>query len=218
MSKVSVSGFMALCVALAACSDSSVSPAVTSPNSRAALSEASADYAVSYIDDGSVDVNLALETAAQSAQLAASAQTIVNRASGHVGFNSGLPIGLASEQYSFVALNSATGTKGEYEMTLTTVAGRQNKVHGNVICMNTVGNTTTIAGIITALWVNNVPTPIPAAPTHNVWTVVDNGEGQGTVDSASPMGYSIAPGAAFHCTTGISQPMFPIQQGEIQVR
>ncbi|MBC7894065.1 MAG: hypothetical protein H7066_01560 [Cytophagaceae bacterium] len=138
------------------------------------------------------------------------------RASGHVGLNFPASPGVVSEKYSFVALSTDPSTpfaaKGHYELELTTAAGRQNKVHGDVICMGISGNTARIAGRITKLWVNNVQVPI-AGPTHNVWVVVDNGEGQGTPDLVSLMQYTIAPGAQFHCATGLPSVVFPNQEG-----
>ena len=223
MSKVSLFGLIVLCAALAACSEKDTNHMVTAPSVGPAFNEAPADFGVGYTAEGPFDV--ALTTEAQSAQMAASAQAATgSRASGHAGFSSGVPsLGIASEQYSFVALGTDPSTpfaaKGEYEMTLTTTAGRQNKVHGDVICMSTVGNTTRIAGIITKLWVNNVQVPIPTpGPTHNFWTVTDTGEGQGTADAVSLMVYTIAPGAQFHCATGFTPQQFPIQEGNVQVQ
>jgi hypothetical protein len=224
MSKVSRSSFIALCAMLAACADSVTTPTSIAPTTQAAFNESSADLIYGYAFDEPFAV--AFEAEAQSALMAAAAPQAAtgSHASGHVGFNSGLPaVGLASEQYSFVALGTSASTpfaaKGHYELNLTTVTGRQNKVHGDVICMATVGNTTRVAGIITKIWVNNVQIPIPTpGPTHNYWVVIDNGEGQGTVDIASPMAYTIAPGAAAHCSTGLPSNVFSIQEGQIQVR
>ena len=224
MSKVSRSSFIALCAVLAACADSATTPTGIAPTTRATLSEESADLLHGYAFDERLDVVLGDE--AQSALMAAAAPLAAtgSHASGHVGFSSGLPaVGLASEQYSFVALGTNASTpfsaKGEYELNLTTITGRQNKVHGDVICMATVGNTTRVAGIIRKIWVNNVQIPIPTpGPTHNYWVVIDNGEGQGTVDIASPMAYTIAPGAAAHCSAGLPSTVFSIQEGQIQVR
>jgi hypothetical protein len=222
MSKVSRPSFIALCAVLAACADTNRT--VTSPGGGATLNEAPADLFYGFELDGPRDIAFAAE--AQSALIAAAAPQAAtgSQATGHVGFNAGLPaVGLASEQYSFVALgtNAATpfAAKGSYELNLTTLTGRQNKVHGDVICMATVGNTTRIAGIIRNIWVNNVQIPIPTpGPTHNYWVVIDNGEGQAPVDFASPMAYTIAPGAAAHCSTGLPNTVFPIQEGNVQVR
>jgi hypothetical protein len=107
--------------------------------------------------------------------------------------------------------------KGEYELMLTTVTGRTNKIHGDVICMSTVGNVARIAGQIRKVWVNNVQVPITAA-THNIWTVQDNGEGKPTTDQASPMIFFPAAGAQFHCATGFTPPLFTPQEGNVQVQ
>jgi hypothetical protein len=215
MSKVSVSRFIALCAVLAACADTN--PTVTAPGARAALDEAAAD-GIGFINDGPLDVVFGAEAAAT--QMAASVQAATGgRASGHVGFNSGLPIGIASEQYSFTALGTDAApltAKGAFEVMLTLANGRQNKIHGDVICMNIVGNTARVAAIINKVWVNGVQFPITGA-THSFWTVTDNGEGQGA-DFASPMLFTNAANAQFHCTTGWTPPAFAIQQGNVQVQ
>jgi hypothetical protein len=209
MSKASLSRFIVLCAALAACADTN--PTVTSPGARAVLNEAPAD-GIGFINDEPLDAVLA--AAATSTQAASG-----GRATGHVGFNSGLPIGIASEQYSFSALATAVAplsAKGSFEVMLTLANGRQNKIHGDVICMTIVGNTARVAAQIDKVWVNGVQVPITGA-THSFWTVVDNGEGQGA-DFASPMLFTNAASAQFHCTTGWTPPQFSIQQGNIQVQ
>ena len=231
MSKVSLSSLIVLCAALAACSDRNANRTVTAPNVRPAFSEAPADLAVAYTPDGPFDFGFASEAATAQlagaqllgAQLAASPQAASgSRASGHVGFPSGVPgLGIASENYSFVALSTDPATpfaaKGEYELLLTTVAGVTNKVHGEVICMGITGNTARIAGQITKVWRNGVQVPITAR-THNVWVVIDNGEGQGTPDQVSLMGFQTAPVAATHCAVGTPTIVFPNQEGNVQVQ
>ena len=219
MSKVYLPSLMVLCAVLAACSDSNTNRTLTAPDPRPASSEAPADLGVGLTVDGPFDLVLASES---SAQLAAAPQAATGgRASGHVGFNFSPPFGgnLASEQYSFVALATDPLTplsaKGQYEMTLTLANGVVQQVHGNVICMNTVGNTTRVAGQITKLWINNVQTPLTGA-THNFWTVTDNGE-PGTTDFTSLMLFTNAANAQFHCTTGWTPPSFFNQEGNVQV-
>ncbi len=90
-------------------------------------------------------------------------------------------------------------------------------VHGNAICMNTVGNTSRIAGQLEKVWINNVQRPITGA-THVIWTVVDNGEGQGTADTASPMFFNNAANAQQHCTVGFTPPQFTNADGNVQVQ
>ena len=220
MSKVNFTRLMFLCAVLTACSDGNTNRTLTAPEMRPSLSEVPADLTVGYTADGPFD--LAFATEAPSTQMAAAAQAASGgRASGHVGLNFPASPGIVSEKYSFVALSTDPSTpfaaKGQYELMLTTATGRQNKVHGDVICMGITGNTARIAGRITKLWVNNVQVPI-AGPTHNVWVVVDNGEGQGTPDLVSLMQYTIAPGAQFHCATGLPSVVFPNQEGNVQVQ
>ena len=84
--------------------------------------------------------------------------------------------------------------------------------------MGITGNTARIAGQITKAWRNGVPVPIPAR-THNVWVVIDNGEGQGGApDQVSPIGFQTAPVAATHCAVGTPTIVFPNQEGNVQVR
>ena len=221
MSKVSLTSLMVLCAALAACSDSDTNRTVTAPDAGPAFSEAPADLGVGLTVDGPFDLTLATE--ATSTQMAAAAQAATGgRASGHVGFNFSPPFGgnLVSEQYSFVALATDPLTpfaaKGQYEMVLTLATGVVQQVHGDVICMSTVGNTTRIAGQINKLWINNIPRPLTGA-THNFWTVTDNGE-PGSTDTTSLMLFSNAANAQFHCTTGWTPPSFPNQEGNVQVQ
>jgi hypothetical protein len=188
---------------------------VPSVGTRAALNEAAPGQGIGFINDAPLDA--VLEAAAQSAASTQAASG--GRASGHVGFNSGLPIGIASEQYSFTALATDAGplaAKGAFEVNLTLANGRQNKIHGDVICMTIVGNTARVAAIINKVWVNGVPFPITGA-THSFWTVTDSGEGAGA-DTASPMLFTNAASAQFHCTTGWTPPQFAVQQGNVQVQ
>jgi hypothetical protein len=226
MSKVSLTSLMVLCAAVAACSDGSASRTVTAPDVKPAFSEASADFNIGYTVDEPFDLTFATGDAfAQlgAVQMAAAAQAASGgRASGHVGFPSGLPgLGIASEKYSFVALSTDPSTpfaaKGQYELELTTTAGRQNRIHGDVICVGISGNTARIAGQITKVWVNNVQVPITAR-THNYWVVVDNGEGQGTPDQVSPMAFTVAAGAQAHCAAGLPSIVFANQEGNVQVQ
>ena len=129
-------------------------------------------------------------------------------------------MGLSSERYSFTALSTDPATlaaKGEFELLLTAATGVEQKFHGNVICMNIVGNTARLAWVLEKVWINNVQRPITGA-THVIWTVVDNGEGQGPTDTASPMFFNNAANAQLHCTTGFSPAQFTIQEGNVQVQ
>lgn len=156
-------------------------------------------------------------------QDAAAAQSALGgRASGHIGFTFAAPtVGLSSEQYSFSALSTALAptfaAKGQFELMLTAATGVEQKFHGDVICMNIVGNTARLAGQLTKVWINNVQRPITGA-THVIWTVVDNGEGQGITDFGSPMFFNNATNAQLHCTAGFTPPQFANQEGNVQVQ
>ena len=224
MSKAFLPRVIVVCAALAACADGNTTRTLTAPDARPALGEAPGDLRGGVTVDGPLDLALAPEVASTQMAASASARAATGgRASGHVGFNFGAPtLGLLSERYSFVALSTDPLTpfaaKGQYDMTLTTATGVVQEFHGDVICMSTVGNTTRVAGQLTRVVVNGVPRPINPLASHNIWTVTDNGEGQGTADAASPMFFFPAPGAQFHCATGFTPPVFPSQTGNVQVR
>jgi hypothetical protein len=226
MSNASRTSLMVVCAALAACADRDTSHTVTAPDVRPTLSAAPADGRFGITPDGPFDVLLATGNAsaqhAAAGMAAAPQRAAGSRASGHVGFSSGVPaVGLTSERYSFVALStgpaSTFAAKGEFEVMLTAVSGLELKFHGDVICMSTVGNTTRVAGQITKGWVNGVPSPITGAG-YPIWTVVDNGEGQGATDTASPMFFNSAANAQLHCAVGFAPLQMPIQEGNVQVR
>ena len=195
MSKSSLGTLAILCAALA-CSDSGVTNrTLTAPD-------------------------VARQSVVEDAAAAQSAMS--GRASGHIGFNFAAPtIGLAGEQYSFTALSTEPAptyaAKGQFELMLTAASGVEQKFHGDVICMNIVGNTARLAGQLTKVWINNVQRPITGA-THVIWTVVDNGEGQGITDFGSPMFFNNATNAALHCTAGFTPPQFSNAEGNVQVQ
>ena len=226
MSKGSVPSLMVLCAALAACSDADTTRTVTAPDARPALSAVPADVGFAVTPDGPLDVFFTTGDAstpqAAAAMAAARQPATGGRASGHVGFEFSPPaVGLLSEKYSFTALSEGPAptfaAKGQFEVMLTAVTGLELKFHGDVICMSAVGNTARIAGRITKGWVNGVPTPITGAG-YPIWTVTDDGEGEGTTDTASPMFFNSAANAQLHCAVGFPPPQFPIQEGNVQVR
>jgi hypothetical protein len=234
MSKASLSSLVVACAVLAACSDSVTNRTLTAPDARREISESPADVGVAYTPDGPFDFASASEEALAQlagAQLAAAPlgasprAASGNRASGHVGFPAGvLPpgTGIASEKYSFVALSTDPATpfaaKGQYEFTLSTTAGNTNTVHGDVVCINTFGNTARVGGQITKLTRNGVQIPIPPTATHNYWVVVDNGEGAATPDQVSLMRFGNAATAQTYCATGFLSVVFPNQEGNVQVQ
>lgn len=229
MSKVSVRSLIALCAALAACADSGT---VTAPAVSPVLSEVAADLGASYTLDGPSDLTLAGEDATAQlagaqmlgAQLAASPRAASgSSASGHVALTFPANPGIVIEKYSFVALSTDPATplaaKGQYEVMYATGSGTSIKMHGEVDCMITFGNTARASGPITMVWRNNVQIPI-TANTHAFWVVVDNGEGAGagTPDQVSLVRFSNAGIAQNFCANGFLSFVFPNQEGNIQVQ
>lgn len=226
MSKMSVTSLVLLGAALAACSDGNTNPTMTAPAVRPALGEAPADVGFAGTPDGPLDVFFATEGASAplaAAPLAAAPQSGTgSRASAHVAFDFNPPaFGVSTERYSFVALSTGPAptfaAKGQFEVMITAAAGFELKFHGDVICMSAVGNVARVAGRITKGWVNNVQTPITGSG-FPIWTVTDNGEGQGATDTASPMFFNNAANAQLHCSVGFPPPQFPVQDGNVQVQ
>lgn len=221
MSTASVRNCLLLCAALAACTDDDANGTVTAPDVRPASSVAPADVAFGITPDGPLHL-FAAPGAVSAPQAAAQTVGSGSRTTGHVAFDFGVPtVQVLAERYSFVARSTGQAptfaAEGEFEVMVTAAAGFELKFHGDVICMSTIGNTTRIAGQITKGWVNNVPSPITGSG-YPIWTVTDNGEGQGTTDMASPMFFNNAANAQFHCAVGFPAPQFPIQGGNVQVQ
>jgi hypothetical protein len=235
MTKVSLTSLMVLCAALAACSDSATTGPVTAAGAGPSLDEASADDGPAYTIDGEYGLALASEDASAQmmgaallapAQMAAASQAASgSRATGHVGFPSGWPnTPITSEQYSFAALQTDPTTlaaKGQFEVMYTTGAPLpvgDVRIHGDVVCMITFGNTSRVVGQITKVWRNNVPSPI-TANTHAFWVVVDNGEGSTTPpDLVSLVRFSNATIAQNYCVNGFGSSVSPNQEGNVQVQ
>ena len=233
MSKASLASRMVLCAALTACSDSPTTHTLTAPDARPSLSEASADLGGSYTIDGAGYASFASEDAfaqlagAQmlGAQLAASPRAASgSRASGHVGLTFPANPGIVSEKYSFVALSTDPATplaaKGQYQVQYTTGAGNTIKIHGDVDCMITFGNTARASGPITRVSRDGVEIPINPNGTHAFWVVVDNGEGagSGTPDQASLARFSNGTIAQNFCANGFGIVVFANQEGNVQVQ
>jgi hypothetical protein len=201
----------------------------------AVLDEAAADNSLGVSPDGPFDQAYPTEEQAaeaapadpfaqpeaplsdQSAQQAATG----GQALGHVGFAFNPPaLGvIIDEKYEFVALTTAPPppfvAKGEMEVQLHAV-NVEDKVHSDVICMSVVGNRARIAARVELLFINGALQP--PRELYNVWTVVDNGEGDGNTDTASLMFFTPSLAAAlFHCSTGFALPSFPNQEGNVQV-
>ena len=224
MSKVSRSSFMVLCAALAACTNTDTTPTLTAPDVGPAYSAVPADLRGAVTMDGPSDLVLGSGSAStQQAATAAQAAT-GGRASGHVGFTlgTGFFTNIATEEYSFVALSTSnsptpSAAKGEYDLTIVTATGVVQEIHGTILCMTVAGNTARMAGQITSVVVGGIPRVINPNQSHNIWSVTDNGEGQGT-DTATPMIFFPVAVAPLHCATDFIPPQFALEQGNVQVR
>lgn len=231
MSKRSLTSLIVLSTALAACSDGDASRTVTAPDAGPAFSEAAADLDFALTPDGPTDFTLASEDAIAQmagaqvlgAQMAASAQAATgSRSSGHVGFPTGWPgTPISFQKYSYTALGTTSATpfsaKGRFEGTVVN-AGVEQKVHGEVLCMNVFGNTARVGGRITKYWVDGVPTPINPLRTNVIWVVVDNGEGASNPDAVSLQRFGNAAGMQLYCATGFLSFVAPNQEGNVQVQ
>lgn len=222
MSKLSRTGLLAFCAPFAACAENETNRAVTAPEVGASYNEIPGELRGGATMDGPFDITF--ENAAASMQMAASAQAASGgRASGHVAFAFSPPwFGVASEQYSFVALRTDPATpsaaKGQYDMTLTTATGVVQEFHGKVVCMTVVGNTARVVGQLTSVVVNGIARPINPNGSHNIWNLTDNGEGKGAIDTASPMIFFPAAVAPLHCANDFIPPQFASQAGNVQVK
>lgn len=117
--------------------------------------------------------------------------------------------------YSFSAIRHADGSvSGQFE---NHVENAQTgafllKAHVRIICFTINGNVARIGGFIE----RQTGLPLPPGVTEGFFTVVDNGEGDAaSPDLASPPALGLA---LPHCETGLPRPLFPITQGNIQVR
>lgn len=224
MSKVSRSSVIALCALLAACADNATNPTLTAPGARPAFNESLADLRGAVTADGPFDLVLGSGNVSMQQAAAAPQAATGGRASGHVGLTlgTGFFTRIATEEYSFTALRTDPLTpfaaKGQYDMTLITPTGVVQEFHGVVICMNVTGNRARVAGQLTSVVINGIPRVINPAASHNIWSVTDNGEGQGTTDTASPMIFFPAAIAPLHCATDFIPPQFANEKGNVQVQ
>ena len=225
MSNVSRSSIIAFCVVMVACAESVTSPLVNAPSSRPVFSESSADLRGSSSVDGASDVVLGSGNASLQQAASAPQSATGGRASGHVylTLGTGFFTALTSEQYSFTALSTANSptpfaAKGQYDLTIITATGAVQEIHGSVACMVVTGNTARMAGLITSVVVNGIPRTINPATAANIWNVTDNGEGQPTADTASPMIFFPAAAVPLHCANDFIPPQFTNEKGNIQVQ
>jgi hypothetical protein len=141
----------------------------------------------------------------------AAASGVTESVTGHADFvtASGLHF-----SYSLSAIRHEDGSvSGQFENHVENAATGEFilAAHVQILCFTINGNVARIGGVIERQF------GIPAPPgTEGFITVVDNSEGDAaSPDLASPpaLGSAVA-----HCETGLPRPLFPVEQGNIQVR
>ena len=147
-----------------------------------------------------------------SRALIASAQAPHESVTGHAEF---IAANGNQVRYSVNAIRHRDGSvSGEFEIHVDAPTGAfVLRSHVAITCFTITGNIARVGGIV------NRTSGAGAPPgTEGFITVIDNGEGKNAPsDLASPAG--IGPGtASAHCVTGLFQPVFPIDRGNIEVR
>jgi hypothetical protein len=220
MSSVPFTGLVALCAALAACSES--------PTSRShAPSDAVPSFDLASPPEGSFGTTAEdpFDEAVTTGDVSSQQVATGGRASGRIGFEVVPPPfagSVVSEKYSFNAESVepalTLAAKGQYELHLVATDLEELKSHGEVICLGVVGNTARVGGRVTNLRRNNVQQTLPPGGLFNLWTVTDNGEGKGTQDMASLARFAIFEVAArSHCLVGRALESLPSDEGNVQV-
>ena len=143
----------------------------------------------------------------------AAAQGVEESVTGHADF---VTISGFRFRYSVNAVRHQDGTvSGEFEnhVTNATTGEFVLSAHVTIVCFTITGNIARVGGIV-----DHVKGGMTPPGAEGFITVVDNGQGAGeTPDLASPPG--VAPGSALaHCTTGLPRPLFPVENGNIQIR
>jgi hypothetical protein len=123
--------------------------------------------------------------------------------SGHITFGSN------QEFITFNAVQHADGTVTGSATVHDVSAGVTARIDVN--CLNVIGNTATISGIVTR---SNDPTLVGF---ESIFQVVDGGEGKGSVDFMSLANF-FAVGAGNDCTIPGEFDLVPVDQGNIQVQ
>jgi hypothetical protein len=127
------------------------------------------------------------------------------RGSGHIEF------GANREFITFSAVQHSDGTVTGTATVHDITAGVTAQIDVN--CLNVVGNTATISGIVTR---SSNPTLVPVG-SESIFQVVDGGEGQGSVDFMSLANF-YAVGTGPDCTVPGEFDLVPVQEGNIQVQ
>ena len=138
-------------------------------------------------------------TGTAAAAVAASAS-----GSGHILF------GANNEFITFNAVRQSDGTVSGTAVVHDVSAGVTAKIDVN--CLNVVGNTATISGVVTS---SSDPTLVGF---EGIFQVVDNGEGAGAPPDFMSLANFYAVGTGVDCTIPGEYDLVPLQSGNVQVR
>ena len=147
---------------------------------------------------------LAAAVAAIGAGAATAAVLASASGSGHILFGSN------NEFITFSAIRQSDGTVTGTATVHDVSAGVTAKIDVN--CLNVVGNTATISGIVTS---SNEPTLVGF---EGIFQVVDNGEGANSPPDFMSLANFYAVGTGVDCSVPAEYDLVPLQSGNVQVR
>jgi hypothetical protein len=200
MHNVRFTSLLALCAALAACSDSNTNRGIATPDKAPAFDVApAADGALIDLATGAAVVFTADDVDATQAATG-------GRASGHAD----ITVSSIQEQYSFIALstNPSPTAKGEVQGKATSGGTTVLELHANADCLVTIGNQAWVSGPIERL--NGQPTTL-----HVLFRVMDRGEGANDPPDLASQLFGTGPQG---CSSRPNLPLFSSGKGNIQVQ
>ena len=150
-------------------------------------------------------ISIAVAAALALAGGAAAAATLASASgSGHILFGSN------NEFITFSAIRQTDGTVTGTATVHDVSAGVTAKIDVN--CLNVVGNTATISGVVTS---SNEPTLVGF---EGIFQVVDNGEGGNAPPDFMSLANFYAVGTGVDCLVPAEYDLVPLQSGNVQVR
>lgn len=204
MSNVRFTSILALCAALAACSDRPANRDITAP-------DATPLFAVGTLSEGSATDLATGEAVVSTSDVGAEQAATGGRASGRADLTFSTTFG---EQYSFIALSTAGplfAAKGQFQGKIQFGSATYD-LHAEVNCLRIIPpNRAVVSGPLTKFTIDGQPQPMNF---DILFEVQDNGEGNPTVDLGSALA-GVSSGIQACRLFQFSQR--PSQDGNIQV-
>ena len=144
----------------------------------------------------------------------ATAESRPESVSGHAEFVN--PISGSLTRYSVNAVRHRDGSvSGEFETRIETASGDfLLSAHVTIVCFTVTGNIARVGGVVDH---SRGAAGLPGS--EGFITVVDNGQGPNDPPDLASPSFVGGPGtAATHCTVGLSQPLFAVEHGNIEIR